>query len=411
MRGLSISAAGIVAALGVCVSGATAELYILPVGDGLIETISDNGVAAGSFLAPEYFIWTVENGTEYIGGTVPGSGIGGQARVSADGTRVCGTFLNPNSGFNEMAIYDIATGEWTPLGGIGGMSGTEISSGWGISGDGMSVVGLGWIDAGTAHAIQWTEASGMVNDLGSTVEGQSSRANAVDFDGNVVVGWQDGAGRQGAAWVDGVQELIFDNDGNPALEAFAVSGDGEWVTGYGVGGFFDPGQTYRYNTVTDAYEVIENLVFGGERNMAGTGITADGATIVGGTWPLGPATFGKAFIWRDGVGTMPFSDYLDEIGVSYDPDFNFSFVSAISSDGKWIAGWGDPNDLANVTSWVLHVPDPCPADIDGNGMVDVDDLLTLLANWGGEGDGDIDGSGTVDVNDLLLLLAAWGPCT
>jgi hypothetical protein len=52
----------------------------------------------------------------------------------------------------------------------------------------------------------------------------------------------------------------------------------------------------------------------------------------------------------------------------------------------------------------------CPADIDGSGSVDIDDLLILLASWGGTGDADINGDGTVDVTDLLELLAAWGPC-
>jgi hypothetical protein len=54
----------------------------------------------------------------------------------------------------------------------------------------------------------------------------------------------------------------------------------------------------------------------------------------------------------------------------------------------------------------------CPADLDGNGTVDVSDLLQLLAAWGPCADcvEDLDGSGSVDVSDLLELLAAWGPC-
>jgi hypothetical protein len=53
----------------------------------------------------------------------------------------------------------------------------------------------------------------------------------------------------------------------------------------------------------------------------------------------------------------------------------------------------------------------CAADLNGDNVVDVQDFLVLLANWGGSGAGDIDGSGVVDVQDFLLLLAAWGPCT
>ena len=62
------------------------------------------------------------------------------------------------------------------------------------------------------------------------------------------------------------------------------------------------------------------------------------------------------------------------------------------------------------------IPDECEpqistADTDDNGIVDVVDLLTLLAAWGQCAPpcpGDIDGNGVVDIVDLLSLLAAWG---
>ena len=50
-----------------------------------------------------------------------------------------------------------------------------------------------------------------------------------------------------------------------------------------------------------------------------------------------------------------------------------------------------------------------PGDINGDGTVDVEDLLLLLAAWGDCTDcpEDLDGSGAVDVDDLLILLANW----
>jgi hypothetical protein len=60
------------------------------------------------------------------------------------------------------------------------------------------------------------------------------------------------------------------------------------------------------------------------------------------------------------------------------------------------------------------VPDSCescPGDLDGNGAVDVGDLLVLLSAWGSnEAIADLDGDGVVGVGDLLVLLAAWGAC-
>ena len=49
------------------------------------------------------------------------------------------------------------------------------------------------------------------------------------------------------------------------------------------------------------------------------------------------------------------------------------------------------------------------ADLDGDGTVNVFDLLALLAAWGTP-DGDLNGDGTTDVFDLLALLSAWGGC-
>jgi parallel beta-helix repeat protein len=60
----------------------------------------------------------------------------------------------------------------------------------------------------------------------------------------------------------------------------------------------------------------------------------------------------------------------------------------------------------------------CLADIagggepgDGDGVVDVNDVLAVIGFWGSAGPiGDIDFDGVVGVNDLLFVLSAWGPC-
>jgi len=55
----------------------------------------------------------------------------------------------------------------------------------------------------------------------------------------------------------------------------------------------------------------------------------------------------------------------------------------------------------------------CPSDLSGDGVVNVTDLLSLIAAWGpcsGTCDADLDNSGTVDVADLLTLIGDWGAC-
>ena len=62
--------------------------------------------------------------------------------------------------------------------------------------------------------------------------------------------------------------------------------------------------------------------------------------------------------------------------------------------------------------WTALTP-PCPADLDGDDMVDGADLGLLLAAWGPAPPGtaaDLNADGVVDGADLGLLLADWGPC-
>ena len=55
----------------------------------------------------------------------------------------------------------------------------------------------------------------------------------------------------------------------------------------------------------------------------------------------------------------------------------------------------------------------CEGDVNGDGLVDVTDLLTVVGTWGvcsGNCPADIDGSGVIDVTDLLIIVGNWGDC-
>ncbi|MCG8407434.1 MAG: dockerin type I domain-containing protein [Phycisphaerales bacterium] len=75
-------------------------------------------------------------------------------------------------------------------------------------------------------------------------------------------------------------------------------------------------------------------------------------------------------------------------------------------------------DTFNVTVEFGPCDCECPADLNGDGEVEVGDLLELIAAWGDPGCGgtipccaDLDGDGNVSVTDLLALIAAWGSCS
>jgi hypothetical protein len=113
------------------------------------------------------------------------------------------------------------------------------------------------------------------------------------------------------------------------------------------------------------------------------------------------------------IGAWGDDDHGDDSGSAY----AFDLIGEDCNEN----GVCDDRDIANGTSPDVNgngIPDecePCPADVNGDGEVNVLDLLILLASWGpcppiGDCLGDIDLNGTVDVIDLLALLADWGPC-
>ena len=53
----------------------------------------------------------------------------------------------------------------------------------------------------------------------------------------------------------------------------------------------------------------------------------------------------------------------------------------------------------------------CPADVNSDGVVNVNDLLEVVASWGVcSCPADINGDGEANVTDILLVIAAWGDC-
>ncbi len=89
------------------------------------------------------------------------------------------------------------------------------------------------------------------------------------------------------------------------------------------------------------------------------------------------------------------------------------FLGDVMVEMPWPFGWQNVDidriymdGYMDVTPIIIE----CPEDTNGDGNVNVSDILAAIGNWGGSGDGDVDGSGVVDVSDLLAIVGAWGPC-
>ena len=312
---------------GITASGASAD-------GSVIGAYTQNG---------SYYMWTAATGVTSIGGAWQG----GVASVSADGTRISGS-ANAGDGLSYAAYYSTGTGQWTTLGGIGGISGTSASAGWNISGDGKTVVGLGWINGGTAHATASTPSGAML-DLGSL--GGSSRANGVSHDGTIIAGWVEQPDGQwtGAYWKDGALHNMVDGQGNALQEAGAVSADGRWIVGAG-----NFGQTWRYSTLTQQTEWLGDLDAASELQGA-TGISADGHIIVGYDRGFGPAASGQGSIWIEGRGMLDFTDYITGQGIALGGR-TLALPLGVSADGQTFYGLDSTGSSFVVT--VSPVPEP-----------------------------------------------------
>ena len=86
-------------------------------------------------------------------------------------------------------------------------------------------------------------------------------------------------------------------------------------------------------------------------------------------------------------------------------------------DKQAILGAGDEPALRGELAGTMEqtnilLGSDCVADIDGDGEVNVADLLILIGQWGpcSDCDADLDSDGEVNVADLLILIGAWGQC-
>ena len=369
---------------------------------------SEDGRVVTGYNTNEFWYWTPEQGLVLIGGLSPSAGGAGSAGISNDGTRIGLTTLNPKTGKTEGAFYEVATGETTLVGNFGFSCDASAMSCWGVSGDGTTMVGLGWHQFCAARAFRYSTLDGLV-DLGSTVAGNSSRANACDDTGAVIGGWQDtNSGRQGAIWRDGVQTLITMPSGAAVGEAGAVSGDGNWVIGLGAGSTGSLG--WRWSEDTGLLTLPPTPIPTLPRAFP-TGVNDDGSRIVlfyRTQFP--PATGGEGYLWIDGT-LHSLETLAAEQGIEIPAGVRMALPLGMSNDGYTIVGTA--RTPSGIQGFILDLPRPqtCPGDLDGDGTVGPVDLGILLGAWGTDSSqADLDGDGIVGPADLALLLSDWGPC-
>jgi len=303
-------------------------------GSPLPAAVTDNGsMIVGNFNSIGAFYWMPTTGTIASGGRFA-------TDVSADGRTIVGIALNEQR-VNNAAVW-LRAAEWRTLGGFRGSPGctNDLSEAHGTSRDGKVIVGIGWIACGTVHAFRWEESTGMV-DLGSTVAGVSSRAEAVSGDGRVIVGSQDAPSNFGVGvrWIDGRQELIPGELGFVG-DAYGVNKDGSIVVGRNcrppIGN--DQGAWIWKEGEGPSCLPVPRRFQGPYLGYARA--TSDDGRVVGGSQRIS-AEASEAVIWVDRSPAY-LKDYLRAHGApdAFDGWVNTGEITDVSADGRILVGWG-----------------------------------------------------------------------
>ena len=101
--------------------------------------------------------------------------------------------------------------------------------------------------------------------------------------------------------------------------------------------------------------------------------------------------------------------------------FTAAFIAGLNAF-RW-GGGSQAENTSGDAEWdyvrFSKLEEPCEvnlcraADLNNDMVVDIGDLLLVIAQWGPcppSCFADVDGDKLVGINDLLLILAAWGPC-
>ena len=136
----------------------------------------------------------------------------------------------------------------------------------------------------------------------------------------------------------------------------------------------------------------------------------------------GPSAYLYTIDVQTGAASMiaPLLDAYDVDGLTLAPD-GYLYGSDTTTDGLGDDLYRiDPNDgsvtvFANLGINFRAVATApyfaCPADLNDDETVDIDDVFAVLSYWGQSGvPADINEDGVVDIDDLFAVLADWGPC-
>ncbi len=204
-----------------------------------------------------------------------------------------------------------------------------------------------------------------------------------------------------------------------------------WFTGDEWGGFAGPGsagetalasyidagghlvlssQDYLYdNQITDfgsGYLGISSYtsdVYQG--TVTGTGSLFGDLGSVSLTYPF---TNWSDIVSPTSAGELAFSGDMGEAGVHKEGDFGGAVFLGFPIEAMGAAD--QQNFMVALLNWIGDAGSACPADCNGDGTVNVVDILGIIDAWGSDSGCDTNGDGVTNVIDLLDVVGSWGAC-
>ena len=357
------------------------KLTILPLPEGLSDSlamdVNDVGVVAGSIGT----VSTYHHAAAWFDGEVvdlTGIGISG---ATARGINEFGTIVGMTDEFGINAY------QWQE----GGLEqlvtpSSCCSEAWSINSTGVICGHIPSAGIGSRHACIWIGGQWqLLADLGGSV----SSAYDINDRGEVVGVFSLGNGQaRGCIWADGVPtELPVPEGFSGNVWSVSINAHGT-VVGYGDG----RGMKWMGGEVQELMPLSPDMY-----NHAND--LNDDDIIVG--YSYGESFEGShACRWVDGQ-VADLNELVDR------GEWRLYEAASINSGGV-IVGMAFSAQNERRAYCLEPIVAHCPEDLDGDGVVGVNDLLALLGGFGIGDDGDVDGDGDTDVNDVLLLLAAYG---
>ena len=401
-------------------------------GKNLYMNVTDGSLNQGGSV-------TLANGAVLTGGggsTVNDvtSGFSGTG-VVADDTSVgaSGTvFVRSGAGIEFQTPSTSLSGDTLVLGG-----GSLVAVGdLGNSGS-VTMVGTAVVVAGSmSNSAYMSTAGTMVTDLSNSGTGEMYCNDETMLSGSLA---NDGlvSVNRGPLYILGSLTnngtIIGDVDTGPGFSGGGddpVVGDGLRITGDYVAGagaeLYMPHANWRLAVGGDVDIAINNhnRFIMDEATLAMTGQSGDAQTLEAMSTDVGSSTDG---IDRTIDGHFPLGVLVIEAGTDVtvvdnhvNADGNETIyvkeliieAGAIFRTGDRVVWYESATVVGSVDGEIDVLRDPCPGDGDGNGEVNIDDILAVIGNYAcsGDCDGDVDGNGIVNIDDLLMVISNFGPC-